>query len=104
MKLPTGIPAGESQVWVRVPRLASDANITAYWGNPSAGLPSYSSNGEVWDGYFGVYHLEDSTGAAKDSSSYANDLPGVNSPLVAQGWLVPPTPPLSCEEWISWTH
>ena len=79
--------AGESQVWVRVPRLASDANITAYWGNPSAGLPSYSSNGEVWDGYFGVYHLEDSTGAAKDSSSYANDLPGANSPTVVSSGM-----------------
>ena len=38
---------GESQVWVRVPSLASDSNITAYWGNPNAGLPSYSSNGTV---------------------------------------------------------
>ena len=29
-------PAGESQVWVRVPSLKSDANITAYWGNSNA--------------------------------------------------------------------
>ncbi|MEL0099682.1 MAG: DUF2341 domain-containing protein, partial [Opitutae bacterium] len=31
--------AGESQVWVRVPSLASDANVTAYWGNANAGMP-----------------------------------------------------------------
>ena len=73
--------AGESQVWVRVPRLAQDSNITAYWGNPSAGLPSYSSNGTVWDGYFGVYHLEQTSGSAKDSSPFGNDLSGANSPV-----------------------
>ena len=71
--------AGESQVWVRVPTLASDSNITAYWGNPNAGLPSYSSNGTVWDGYFGVYHLEQTSGSAKDSSPFGNDLSGANS-------------------------
>ena len=54
-------PAGESQVWVRVPSLKSDANITAYWGNSNAGLPSYANDGSVWDGYFGVYHLEGSS-------------------------------------------
>ncbi|MEL0098090.1 MAG: DUF2341 domain-containing protein, partial [Opitutae bacterium] len=79
--------AGESQVWVRVPSLASDANITAYWGNTSAGLPSYANDGSVWDGYFGVYHLEQTTGAAKDSSAFGNDLPSVNSPtLVSSGF------------------
>ena len=33
--------AGESQVWVRVPSLASDENVTMYWGNTNAGLPAY---------------------------------------------------------------
>ena len=51
-------PGGESQVWVRVPSLASDANVTMYWGNNIAGLPAYATDGSVWDGYFGVYHLE----------------------------------------------
>ena len=52
----------------------------------------YSSNGKVWDGYFGVYHLEDSTGAAKDSSSYANDrvnagMSVLNSPTVVSSGM-----------------
>ena len=62
--------AGESQVWVRVPSLASDENVTMYWGNTNAGLPAYANNGSVWDGYFGVYHLEGTTGSAVDSSPY----------------------------------
>ena len=73
---------GESQVWVRVPSLASDANITALWGNANAGLPAYANNGSVWDGYFGVYHLEGGSGNAVDSSPLGNDLPGVNSPTL----------------------
>ena len=62
--------------------MASDANITAYWGNANAGMPSYANDGSVWDGYFGVYHLEGGTGNAVDSSPFGNDLPGVNSPVV----------------------
>ena len=74
--------AGESQVWVRVSSLASDANFTAYWGNANAGMPSYANDGSVWDGYFGVYHLEGGTGTAKDSSSLGNDLPGKIPPFL----------------------
>ena len=78
--------AGESQVWVRVPSLASDANVTMYWGNTNAGLPAYANNGTTWDDYFGVYHLEGTAGTATDSSPLSNDLPGVNAPvLVASG-------------------
>ena len=72
---------GESQIWVRVPVLASDSNITAYWGNANAGLPSYASNGSVWNDYFGVYHLEQTAGSVKDSSPLGNDLGGANSPV-----------------------
>ena len=78
---------GESQVWVRVPSLKSDSNITAYWGNSNAGLPGYANDGSVWDGYFGVYHLEGSTGSAKDSSAWGHDLPGVNSPTVVSSGM-----------------
>ena len=51
-------PTGESHVWVNIPTLKSDANITMYWGNPNAGLPTYANDGSVWQDYFGVYHLE----------------------------------------------
>ena len=78
---------GESQVWVRVPSLKSDSNITAYWGNFNADLPGYANDGSVWDGYFGVYHLEGSTGSAKDSSAWGHDLPGVNSPTTVSSGM-----------------
>jgi hypothetical protein len=74
-------PTGESHVWVNIPTLKSDANITMYWGNPSAGLPTYANDGSVWQDYFGVYHLDDSSSPGKDSSSYNNHLTATNSPL-----------------------
>ena len=78
--------AGESQVWVRVPSLNDDENVTMYWGNANAGLPAYANNGSTWDDYFGVYHLEGTAGTATDSSPLSNDLPGVNAPvMVASG-------------------
>ena len=79
--------AGESQVWVRVPSLGIDANFTAYWGNSNAGMPSYANDGSVWDGYFGVYHLESGYTTAKDSSAYGNDLAGVNAPTLVPSGL-----------------
>ncbi|NCZ64597.1 MAG: DUF2341 domain-containing protein, partial [Cellvibrionales bacterium] len=79
--------AGESQVWVRVPSLASDENVTMYWGNANAGLPAYANNGSTWDGYFGVYHLEGTEGTATDSSPLGNDLPGVNGPVLQSSGL-----------------
>ncbi|MDA9110479.1 DUF2341 domain-containing protein, partial [bacterium] len=79
--------SGESQVWVRAPSLASDANITMYWGNTNAGLPAYANNGSTWDDYFGVYHLEGTAGTASDSSPLSNDLPGVNAPVLVSSGL-----------------
>ena len=75
-------PSGESQIWVNVPALKSDANVTMYWGNPSAGLPTYANDGSVWKDYFGVYHLEHTSGSAKDSSPLNNDLTALNSPVL----------------------
>ena len=80
--------AGESQVWVRVPSLADDENVTMYWGNANAGLPAYANNGSTWDGYFGVYHLEGTAGSATDSSPLGNDLPGVNAPVLQEQWTI----------------
>ena len=79
-------PAGESHIWVNIPSLKSDANITMYWGNPSAGLPTYANDGSVWKDYFGVYHLEQNIGSAQDSSPLNNHLTSLNSPtLVSSG-------------------
>jgi hypothetical protein len=61
-------PAGESEVWVQVPSLATTNDyINAYWGNPadSALLPC-NTNGTTWtatgstNNYLLVYHLSQS--------------------------------------------
>ena len=80
-------PAGESHVWVNVPALKSDANISMYWGNPNAGLPTYANDGSVWQDYFGVYHLEQSSGPAQDSSPSSNDLTALNTPVLESSGL-----------------
>ena len=55
-------PSGESQIWVNVPALKSDANISMYWGNPTPAFPTYANDGSVWKDYFGVYHLGRNSG------------------------------------------
>lgn len=68
--------AGDSRIWVQVPRLTQDTSIWASWGNAShATPPAYTTNGAVWStDYVGVWHLQDvSEGTtAKDTSSYNN--------------------------------
>jgi hypothetical protein len=80
-------PSGESHVWVNLPALKSDANITMYWGNPNAGLPTYANDGSVWKDYFGVYHLEHTSGSAKDSGPLNNDLTALNTPVLESSGL-----------------
>jgi hypothetical protein len=80
-------PAGESHVWVNIPTLKSDANITMYWGNPNAGLPTYANDGSVWQDYFGVYHLEQTSGPAQDSSPLNNHLTALNTPVLESSGL-----------------
>ncbi|MBV42384.1 MAG: hypothetical protein CL834_05075, partial [Crocinitomicaceae bacterium] len=80
-------PAGESHIWVRLPTLKSDENVTMYWGNPSAGLPTYANDGSVWKDYFGVYHLEDASIPGKDSSPRINHLTVTNSPVKVSNGL-----------------
>ena len=74
-------PSGESHIWVNLPKLINDENVTMYWGNPSAGLPTYANNGSVWQDYFGVYHLDDTSLSGKDSSPSTNNLTATNSPI-----------------------
>ena len=67
---------GESQVWVSVPSLAQGASIVMYWGGDHA-FPASQTDGSVWTtaGYFGVWHMDEASGAttAKDSAGGALD-------------------------------
>jgi hypothetical protein len=71
-----------SYVWVKIPWLTAGGKITAYWGNASASMPAYRTNGLVWDlGYKAVWHLGEAgnttAGGYKDSSANVNHGTGV---------------------------
>ncbi|HWX19735.1 MAG TPA: DUF2341 domain-containing protein [Candidatus Binatia bacterium] len=69
-------PAGESQIWVQVPSLATTNDyITAYWGNAAdSAMPSWNTNAAVWTTLSGsnnfllVYHLSQSGFPFADST------------------------------------
>ena len=61
---------GNSYVWVQIPALASTNDyIYAYWGNAVSAAAS-TTNGTAWtNGFQGVWHLEEASGNALDSTS-----------------------------------
>jgi hypothetical protein len=70
---------GNSYLWVRVPELASNSWIWAYWGNKTATNPPPSTtNGTTWgSGFVGVWHMgqtnaQDSTSNRTYGTSHAN--------------------------------
>ena len=75
-EIDTWNPDGVSTVWVRMPVLAQNATVTAYYGS-SATLPDVPSR-DVWDdGYVGVWHLGESALPMKEST-------GVSTPFSAK--------------------
>jgi YVTN family beta-propeller protein len=61
---------GTSKVWVRVPELTADTEITVLWGNPDK-TNAWTGAGSVWaDDFAGVWHLNETTA---DSTVHAND-------------------------------
>ena len=61
--------------------------ISLLIGETAMDFPTYANDGSVWDGYFGVYHLEGGSGNAIDSSPIKNDLPGINTPTLVQSGI-----------------
>ena len=57
--------AGESVVWVRVPKFAPGERIVAYYKGPTNGenVPS-----EVWTAFSGVWHMDEASGSVADAS------------------------------------
>ena len=80
---------GESLVWVKLPELKRGARLTAAWGGggePIYGLGTEHGRGtgrelatghEVWRDYAGVWHMNEDSGTAYDST--ANGLDGIPS-------------------------
>ncbi|MDZ7617981.1 MAG: DUF2341 domain-containing protein [Patescibacteria group bacterium] len=78
-------PNGNSYIWVKVPAVAGNTttNIQAHWGMPSAA--SQSNAAAVFsNGYVGVWHLNETSGAHNDSAGTVNNT-GAASGVVAQG-------------------
>jgi hypothetical protein len=64
-----------SYVWVNVTRIAAGSstdNIWMYYGNPSA-LDVQDASGTYNENYMGVWHMNESSGNALDSTSYTTD-------------------------------
>ena len=60
--------SGDSFVWVRLPELASGTTFKMHWSDSASDVQPASGN--VWDGYVGVWHMnEDGTTAASDSTA-----------------------------------
>jgi hypothetical protein len=90
-------PAGESQIWVEVPSIASSNDyISALWGNPmdNAMLPS-NTNGATWSTLSGsndfvlVYHLNESGFPFADATlqypASSGVAPSSNTGIVGRG-------------------
>jgi len=59
-------PGGESLAWVRVPRLAENTPVFAYWGNPRAWPQNQE---ETWSGgHVAVWHFSTHHGLMKNSA------------------------------------
>lgn len=62
--------AGTSLVWVRVPKLSSDTVISLYYGSVFRVVNTPSG---AWSEYAGVWHVNEASGTAFDSTVHALD-------------------------------
>ena len=80
---------GTSFVWVQAPLLSSTNDfIYSYWGRAVA-APASQTDGSVWtNGYAGVWHLNESSGASRDSTTNLNHASASNGVTMAVTGLV----------------
>ncbi|MDE0821818.1 MAG: DUF2341 domain-containing protein, partial [Opitutales bacterium] len=76
---------GESDLWVKLDDVSLNGGdqFTMYWGNPEAtAIPSYSTNGSVWQDYILVSHLGETNHIIDASPQGSNGLglSNVNQP------------------------
>ncbi len=65
-EIDTWNPAGESLIWVRVPKLVNNLEIVCTYGDASiAAQPASQTDGSVWkeSGYIGVWHMNNASPA-----------------------------------------
>ena len=69
---------GESLVWVKLPRMANGTKFKMAYGNSKFITQNFQlSSHEVWSDYAGVWHMNEDSGTAYDST--ANGLDGIPS-------------------------
>ena len=82
--------AGDSTIWVKIPSIPASSNSTeifVYYDNASASSTADATN--LWTGWAGVWHLNESPGASgpqfRDRSSNLNHATAFNSPSSIAG-------------------
>ena len=65
---------GTSLVWVKLPELKKGTRFTAAWGGVGCvPMDGYATGHEVWRGYAGVWHMNEDSGIAYDSTANGLD-------------------------------
>ena len=67
---------GESLVWVRLPEMKQGTKFKLAYGNPNYSLSTITSSlspHEVWRDYAGVWHMNEDSGTAFDSTAHGLD-------------------------------
>ena len=64
---------GESLVWVRLPVFANGTRFTAAWGRPATNNQQPTTSNQVWREYAGVWHMNEPSGTAFDSTEHHLD-------------------------------
>ena len=72
--------SGDSFVWMRLPELKKGTTFKMHWSDSAGDVQSASGN--VWDGYVGVWHMNE-TGTTAEPDSTANGLNAV--PYITSG-------------------
>ena len=70
-EIDTWNPQGESLVWVKIPAFQRGMKIYMVYGNASY-AKSFSAS-DMWSGYTGVWHMNESEGVAADSTGHGLD-------------------------------
>ena len=74
---------GESLIWVKLPQLKQGTQFKLAYGGEVEGLDVEELKGmkhEVWSGYAGVWHMNEDSGTAYDSTAYSCDaMPNVGT-------------------------
>ena len=79
---------GTSYVWVRLPTMEASQKLTMHWGRVEGEkLPSNDPT-KVWQGYAGVWHFDELTGAVADATGFGRTAEPDSPDMTAtEGWF-----------------